>query len=162
MNFAKFLRTAIFKNTSGGCFCAFELHELQTVVSRHVLVNPMFTHIEALPIHLTNHYFGKTPWFQYRKFYSHFNSSHSLNTPEFLRANGDFTWEKESVFGLILVRIFSAFSRIRTEYGEIRSKMQENAGKMRTRITPNTDTFYAVFVCEEKSCLTIKTSPFSF
>ena len=26
--------------------------------------------------------------------------------------------------------------------------MRENAGKMRTRITPNTDTFYAVFVWE--------------
>ena len=50
----------------------------------------------------------------------------------------------------ILVRIFPGFSRIRTEYGEIRSispypvRMRENAGKMRTRITPNTDSFYAV------------------
>ena len=46
----------------------------------------------------------------------------------------------------------SAFSRIWIEYGEIRSispylvQMWENAGKMRTRITPNTDTFYAVCV----------------
>ena len=45
---------------------------------------------------------------------------------------------------------WSAFSRIRTEYGEILRispylvRMQENAGKMRIRITPNTDTFYAV------------------
>ena len=45
---------------------------------------------------------------------------------------------------------WSAFSHIRTEYGEILRispysvRMQENAGKMRTRITPNTDTFYAV------------------
>ena len=42
------------------------------------------------------------------------------------------------------------FSRIRTEYGEILRIspysviMRENAGKMRTRITLNTDTFYAV------------------
>ena len=56
-----------------------------------------------------------------------------------------------SVFGVILVRIFPAFSRIETEYTEILRispysvQMQENAGKMRTRITPNTDTFYAVF-----------------
>ena len=46
-----------------------------------------------------------------------------------------------SVLGVILVRIFPAFFRIRTEYGEI---LRENAVKMRTRITPNRDTFYAV------------------
>ena len=48
----------------------------------------------------------------------------------------------------ILVRIFPGLSLIRTEYGEIRSpysvRVRENAGKMRTRITPNTDSFYAV------------------
>ena len=61
---------------------------------------------------------------------------------------------KESVFGVILVRIFPAFSRIRTEYGEILRispysvRMQENAGKMRTRITPNTDSFYTVVIVE--------------
>ena len=51
-----------------------------------------------------------------------------------------------SVFGVFLVRIFPAFSRIRTEYGvsPYSVRMRENAGKMRTRITPNTDTFYAV------------------
>ena len=56
------------------------------------------------------------------------------------------TAQKESVFGVILVHIFPAFSRIRTEYGEIpySIRMRENAGKMRTRITPNTDSFYAV------------------
>ena len=49
-----------------------------------------------------------------------------------------------------MVQIFPAFSRIRTDYGEIRSislysvQMRENTGNMRTRITPNTDTFYAV------------------
>ena len=48
-------------------------------------------------------------------------------------------------------RNFSAFSRIRTEYREIiiisayTVQMLENMGKMETRITPNTDTFYAVF-----------------
>ena len=45
---------------------------------------------------------------------------------------------------------WSTFSRIRTEYGEILRissysvRMQENAGKMRTKITPNTDNFCAV------------------
>ena len=52
-----------------------------------------------------------------------------------------------SVFGVILVPIFPAFSTIRTEYGEIRSislysvPMRENAGKIRARITPSMDTF---------------------
>ena len=55
-----------------------------------------------------------------------------------------------SVFRVILVRIFSAFCRIQTEYGEMLRispysvRMRENAGKMRTEITPYTDTFYAV------------------
>ena len=46
----------------------------------------------------------------------------------------------------------SAFPRIRTEYGEIRSissysvRMRENPGKMLTRITPNMDIFYTVVV----------------
>ena len=61
---------------------------------------------------------------------------------------------KVSVFRVILVHIFQAFSRIRTEYGEIRRtsispysvQMRENAGKMRTRITLNTDTFHAVTI----------------
>ena len=47
-----------------------------------------------------------------------------------------------SVFGVILDRIFPAFSCIRNAPESIR--MRENAGKMLTRITPNTDTFYAV------------------
>ena len=38
---------------------------------------------------------------------------------------------------------WSAFSRIRTEY-EVSLRIQSKCGKMRTRITPNTDTFYAV------------------
>ena len=37
-----------------------------------------------------------------------------------------------------LALFWSAFSRIRTEYGE------SECEKMRTRITPDTDTFYAV------------------
>ena len=49
-----------------------------------------------------------------------------------------------SVFRVILVRIFPAFFRIRTEYGEIRSI--KNAGKMQTRITTNTDSFYTVLI----------------
>ena len=52
----------------------------------------------------------------------------------------------------MLVRIFPAFSRIRTEYGDILRisphsvRMRENAGKMRTRTTPNMEAFYAVYV----------------
>ena len=47
-------------------------------------------------------------------------------------------------------RIFLAFSRIGTEYGEVPSispylvQMQKNVRKMRTRITPSTDKFYTV------------------
>ena len=57
-----------------------------------------------------------------------------------------------SVVGVILVRIFPAFSRIWTEYGDIPHispysvRISENAGKMRIRIPPNMDTFYAVSV----------------
>ena len=47
------------------------------------------------------------------------------------------------VFGVILVPIFPAFSRIRTEYG-VSLRIQSEYGKMRTEITPNTDTFHAV------------------
>ena len=58
-----------------------------------------------------------------------------------------FTAQKVSVFGVNLVRIFPPFPRIWTKYGEIRNislysiLMRKNAGKMRTRITPNTDSF---------------------
>ena len=57
-----------------------------------------------------------------------------------------------SVFEVIRVLLVLAFSRIRTEYGEILGislysvRMLENTGKLRTRINPNTDTFYAVTV----------------
>ena len=55
-----------------------------------------------------------------------------------------------SIFGVVLVHIFPAFSHIWTQYREILRispysvRMQENAGKMQTRITTNTDTFYEV------------------
>ena len=61
-----------------------------------------------------------------------------------------------SVFGGIMVHIFSAFSRIRTEFGQILRispysvRTRESAGKMRTRITSNTDTFYVVTVSNRK------------
>ena len=74
-----------------------------------------------------------------------------------------------SVLGVILVRKFPAFSRIRTECEKFSPnagkcgknadqnnfeyevslysvRMCENAGKIRTRITPNTDSFCAVDV----------------
>ena len=62
-----------------------------------------------------------------------------------------------SLFEVTLVRIFPAFSRIQAEYGEIRNislysvRMRENAAKMRTRITPNTDSFYAVHVSAQNA-----------
>ena len=55
--------------------------------------------------------------------------------------------ENVSIFRVILVRIFPAFSHIQTEYGSISPysvRMQENSGKMQTRIIPNRDIFYAV------------------
>ena len=54
--------------------------------------------------------------------------------------------KKVFLFGVIMVRIFPAFSRIWTEYGKIRStaQMRENVRKIWTRVTPNIDTFYAV------------------
>ena len=54
---------------------------------------------------------------------------------------------------------FPKFSRIGTEYGEILRvsayslRMRENARKMRTRITPNTDVFYVVVKCDFVSIL---------
>ena len=39
---------------------------------------------------------------------------------------------------------WSMFSRIRTEYGEIRSIQYSECRKMQTRITPNKDTFHVV------------------
>ena len=56
-----------------------------------------------------------------------------------LEKSQTFTAQRLSVFGLNLVRIF----RIWTEYGALR--IQYECGKIRTRITPNKDTFYAVF-----------------
>ena len=66
-----------------------------------------------------------------------FNKSSKKN---FFRATHT-AW-KVSVFGVILVRIFPHSDWIRrdTEYFSIQSKW----GKMQTRITPNTNTFYAV------------------
>ena len=67
------------------------------------------------------------------------------------RSQGAYHSVKKSLFGVILVCIFPGFSRIRTEYGKIlRSspysvRMWENSEKNQTRITPNTDSFYAVY-----------------
>ena len=42
---------------------------------------------------------------------------------------------------------WSVFSRIRSKYGEIQS-IQSEYGKIRTKKTPNTDSFYAVLVTD--------------
>ena len=60
-----------------------------------------------------------------------------------------FTWDNYSLREKCpyLELFFSAFSRIRTEYGEKYSVclcIQSECGKMWIKITPNTDTFYAV------------------
>ena len=64
------------------------------------------------------------------------------------------------LFGVIQVRILPTFFGIWTECGEIRIspysvRMRENAGKMRIRIIPNTDTFYAVYSqkCQKRSAV---------
>ena len=55
--------------------------------------------------------------------------------------------------------IFPGFSRIRTEYGEIIRislylvRMRENPGKIRTRITPNKNSFYTVFLSAFQNCI---------
>ena len=72
-----------------------------------------------------------------------------------------------SVFGVILVRIFPAYSRIWTDKkgpcwelfwfaffprdtpSPYSVRMRENAGKMQARITPNKDTLYAVCATHE-------------
>ena len=46
---------------------------------------------------------------------------------------------------------WSVFSRIRTEYGySISLRIHSECGKIRTKITPNKDTFYAVYSMSNK------------
>ena len=61
-----------------------------------------------------------------------------------------------SVFGVILVRIFPAFSRIRIEYGEILRisqysvRMQENAGKWGENADQNNPEYGQFLQCLEE------------
>ena len=63
------------------------------------------------------------------------------------------TWKSHGVKS-VRIRSYAGphFSRIQTEYGDILRifpysvRIRENAGKMRTRTTPNMETFYAVSV----------------
>ena len=66
---------------------------------------------------------------QYQEKYRHPTSTSNVSTNISLRKKCPY---------LELFR--SAFSRIRTEYGEI-LRIQSECGEMRTRITPNLDTF---------------------
>ena len=50
-----------------------------------------------------------------------------------------------SVFGVILGPHFPAFGLNTERYG-VSLRIQSECGKMRTRIIPNTDTFYAVYI----------------
>ena len=54
-----------------------------------------------------------------------------------------YTAWKASVFKVILVRIFFCIF-LHLDWIQRDTQMRENVGKMRTRITPNTDTFYTV------------------
>ena len=58
---------------------------------------------------------------------------------EYARVLNITAW-KVSVFGVILVRIFSY-----SHWIGVSLRIQSKCGKIRTRITPNTDTFYAVY-----------------
>ena len=54
-----------------------------------------------------------------------------------------------SVFGVILVRIFSDSVRMREntdQNNEVSIRIQSECWKIRIRITPNTDTFRAVYI----------------
>ena len=55
-----------------------------------------------------------------------------------------FTLQKVSVFRVIPLPHFLAYG-LNTEIYGVSLRIQSECGKMRTRITPNTDTFYAVF-----------------
>ena len=93
----------------------------------------------------------------WRSFFSSFNSFWkkpkmiwkitfvvTLYISDFFNTARDTAW-KVSVFGVILVHIFSHWDWIRRDTdAECRYSVQTR--KMRTRITPNTDTFYAVRV----------------
>ena len=62
-----------------------------------------------------------------------------------------------SIFGVILVCIFPHSDWIRRDTDWIRRdtpyllRIQSECGKIRTRITPNTDTFYAVY--DKRKCI---------
>ena len=55
------------------------------------------------------------------------------------------TAQKVFIYRVILVRIFLHLAQIRKEFG-VSLRIQSECGKMRTRITPNTVTFYAMCI----------------
>ena len=59
---------------------------------------------------------------------------------------------KESVFGVILVRIFHAFSRIRTEY-KVSLRIQSEWGKMREKCGPEKLPLWTLFTLRWKKPL---------
>ena len=92
-------------------------------------------------------------WFMIEQIFLKFSKQNQY----FSQQAGNIHCVNVSVFGVILVSIFRVFSRIRTEYGEIRSispysvQMRKTAGKMRTRITLNKSSFYASLLILRKS-----------
>ena len=68
---------------------------------------------------------------------------HCFSSPHNQRITGTYSLRKKCLYSLFF---WSAFSRIRTEYGKISIslRIQSKCGKMRTRKTPNTSTYHAV------------------
>ena len=67
------------------------------------------------------------------------------------KCNSDFfrlksTAGKVSAFGIFIVRIFPHLDQIRKDTKYLSLCIQSECGKIRTRKTPNTDTFYAVVI----------------
>ena len=93
----------------------------------------------------------------YRYFCVELESRVPTDTPFHHRSAGAPKTSANHCVKRVRIRSYSAphfslpgFHLIGTEYGEIRNicpysvQMRENSGKMWTRITPNTDSFYAV------------------
>ena len=74
----------LYKAFSRGCSLRWLLLNFMSCKLKTCFSTPMFTHTETFFIHLTHQHFGEILWFQYPKFYSHLNISHSFNTNFFV------------------------------------------------------------------------------
>ena len=73
---------------------------------------------------------------------------HCFSSPHNQRITGTYSLRKKCLYSLFF---WSAFSRMRTEYGKISVslRIQSKCGKMRTRKTPNTSTYHAVLTVSQ-------------